>query len=342
MIWLLHGKDPYRVRATFRRIRKELAAGDEQALAANTSTLDGRTVTPDVLLAQASAVPFLADRRLVVVEGLLRALGEGRGRRKKGADDPLDAWRSAAPTLANSAVVPESNAIVLLEGELDTKNAAFTIFAPIARVIDHPLLSQGELAQWISEEAVARRVDLAPRAIAALAQLIGPDLWALDNELEKLAAWSAGETVEPQAVADMVSAAREAKIWDMTDAIVEGKTSAALESMRRLLDDGQPPPVLLTMIVRQFRQLVIIKDMRERRARNDEMQRASGVPAFRLSAVGALASRFSWTVLREAYAVLVESDLAVKRGLQDDQTALQLAVERLCALAPARSAARAR
>jgi DNA polymerase III delta subunit len=92
--------------------------------------------------------------------------------------------------------------------------------------------------------------------------------------------------------------------------------------------------MLAFMIVREFRQMVLVKDLRERRLRQDEVLRLSGVNKFRLNAVGANASRYPWTTLRAAYARLLEGDLNVKRGLQDDESSLQLLVHELCALAP--------
>ena len=88
------------------------------------------------------------------------------------------------------------------------------------------------------------------------------------------------------------------------------------------------------MVTRQFRQLALVKDMRERGVRPDEVARTSGVPPFRLSALGAVASRMSWESVREAYRLILEADLSVKRGLSDDDAALQLLVHELCRMAP--------
>ena len=74
--------------------------------------------------------------------------------------------------------------------------------------------------------------------------------------------------------------------------------------------------------------------MRDRRAPQDEVAKASGVPAFKVAEVSALASRYSWPMVRAAYDRLIAADLSVKRGLQDDASALQLLVHELCAAAP--------
>jgi len=335
VIYLYFGKDSYRVHRAVHELRDGLRAADDM-LESNTTTLDGREIAPQDLLAHATAVPFLASNRLVIVEGLLRALGEVKGgRRKKArADDPLAAWRDAIATLGDKRAVPDTTTLVFVEGELRKDNAAFSIVAPVAKTVEFAELGRDELAPWIDAEAKRRGVNLAPRAVAALAQSIGADLWTLSNELEKLAAYAAGEVVEQETVADLVSAAREARVWDLTDAIVAGDERKALRAVTRLLAEGEPATRLAFMVVRQFRQIVLVKDMRERRVRQDEVARQSGVPSFRINAVGALASRYAWPSLHEAYARLLEADLSVKRGLADDESSLQLLVHELCRPAP--------
>jgi DNA polymerase-3 subunit delta len=343
VIYLLYGADTYRARQTFRRIRDELAAESGDMLASNTTTLDGRSLTPGELLAHATAMPFLAPARLVVVERLLATIGEiraGRRSKKTAADDPLEPGRRAAATLSDPASMPETTTLVFMEEQIERTNSAFPIFAPIARTIEHAPLSKEDLPAWIDDRAREKGVKLAPRAMASLTQLVGPELWTIENELDKLAAYAQGETVEPETVALLVSAAQEGRIWDLTDAIEAGDERKALRAMRLLLGEGEASQRILVMIVRQFRQLTLVKDLRERGVRPDEVARASGVPNFRLGAVGAIASRFAWPALRAAYGRILEADLSVKRGLMDDGSALQLLVHDLCAMAPAGAARR--
>jgi DNA polymerase III subunit delta len=336
VIHLFHGKDDYRVRQAVREVRDHLRAADDM-LESNTTALEGRGLTPGELLAHATAMPFLASSRLVVVEGLLAALAEVRGGRrtkKNAADDPLEPWRRAAATLADPANMPDTTTLVFVEGDLKKTNAAFSIFAPIARTVEYATLAKDELPSWIEARARAKDVKLAPRAMASLAQLVGPDLWALDNELDKLAAYSDGAVVEPETVAEIVSHAQETRIWDLTDGIVAGEERKALSAMRGLLAEREAATYLTFMVTRQFRQLALVKDMRERGARADDVARTAGVPPFRLAAVGAIASRMSWADLRAAYARILDADLSVKRGLADDESALQLLIHELCAMAP--------
>ena len=342
MIHLIHGKDRYLARRALREIRDQL--GDDEMLETNMAVLDGSTVTPGELLANAQAVPFLAPARLVIVEGLLQHIGGGRrGRRsakkKADADDPLAPWEDLAAQLNDPSTLPPTTTLVFLEGELAKTNPAFTLFAPIARTRDCQPLDASQLRDWMQQAADARGLNIEPRALTAIAQLRAGDLWAVENEFDKLAAYAGGRPVDERMVDDVVSSAQEARIWDLTDAVVAGNEPKALAALGALLQDGQAPQLLLFMLVRQYRQIAVVKDMRDRGARQDDIARAAGIPGFRVNAVTGLASRFGWPAVRHAYAVLLEADLSVKRGLRDDEAALQLAVHELCALARPRGPA---
>jgi DNA polymerase-3 subunit delta len=345
VIYLYHGKDDYRVHGAVRELRERLAAGDDGVtgmLESNTTVLDGRTVTPQELLGHATAVPFLASNRLVMVEGLLKALGEvkrGRGKKAK-EDDPLAPWRDAFATLGDKAAVPETTTLVFVGGELSEKNPLFALVAPFSRTVQFDELKPAELPTWISTEAKRLGVNLDGRAVAALAQLVGPDLWTLTNELEKLAAYAEGGAVDHEMIEAVVSSAREAKMWDMTDAVLAGDDRQALAAMQRLRQDGEPTQVLFAVLVTQYRQMAVVKDLRDRRVAENEVFRRTGMKNFRLDKVTALANRYSWPVLREAYARLLDADLNVKRGLQDAEASLQLLIHELCALSPRAAAPR--
>ncbi|HEX5479614.1 MAG TPA: DNA polymerase III subunit delta [Dehalococcoidia bacterium] len=334
MIHLIYGKDRYRVLHALRELRATLAQSDDM-IETNTTVLDGASVTPAELLAHAQAVPFLASSRLVIVEGLLGHLGgakRGRRSKKAAADDPLAPWQAVADQLADPSQVPETTTLIFVEGAL-ASNAALSIFAPIARVLQRDALEPAELSAWIAGAAEARGLKLSPRTSASIAQLTGGDLWTIENELDKLAAFAGQQSVDEAMIAAVVSSAQEARLWDLTDAIVAGDERKALGAMSALLDEGQAATLLLFMLVRQYRQLAVIKDLRERRASEAEMLREVSNSRGRLNAITAKAARYGWPQIRAAYAALLDADLSVKRGLRDDEAALQLAVHELTALA---------
>ncbi len=336
MIHLFHGKDDYQIRGALRALRDGLRQSDDM-LDSNTTVLDGKTVTPLELLAHATAVPFLSANRLVIVEGLLgnlSAIKGGRRKKKSDGDDPLAPWANAAEQLSDKATMPETTTLVFIEGELAKTNVAFPIFAPIAQTKEFGALAGAELTRWLHEAVKSEKVKIDERAEKALMTALAPDLWALKNALAMLGAYANGETIDEAMVREMVTANDDTKFWTLTDAVVAGNERKALNALQHMLTDGAAPTMLSSLLVRQYRQLAIVKDLRDRRASQDGIARAAGVPSFKVADVSALASRYSWPMVRAAYGRLLDADLSVKRGLQDDGSALQLLVHELCAMAP--------
>lgn len=292
-------------------------------------------MTPLELMHHATALPFLAPSRLVIVEGLLAAMGGSRGGRgrKKAADDPLEPWRQVAEDLGRDDALPDTTTVILIEGELGRDNAAFTLFAPVAQTTEYQPIKDKEVAGWVRKELEGRDLKLSERAIAVLVEAVGPDLWALYNELDKIETYANGEPVDEATVSMIVAQARETKLWDMTDAVLAGNERKAVEVLGKLLFEGEAAPFLASMVARQYRQIAIVKDLRDKRATEGEISRAAGIPGWKVKQFASAASRYSWPDLRRAYTLLVEADLSVKRGLQDDESALQLLIHELSTLA---------
>src|SRR5215475_1910245 len=67
--YVFHGDDDFRIEEEVRRIRDRMSESPNGEL--NTSEFDGTTVNVSEVVSAATAYPFLADRRLVVVKDLL-------------------------------------------------------------------------------------------------------------------------------------------------------------------------------------------------------------------------------------------------------------------------------
>ena len=69
MLYLLYGLDEFSLKEALKEIKKEL--GDVSLLETNTNILDGQKISPGEMNMVVGAAPFLAEKRLVIVNGLL-------------------------------------------------------------------------------------------------------------------------------------------------------------------------------------------------------------------------------------------------------------------------------
>ena len=81
MFYVFHGDDDFSRGEELARLASRM--GDPQMADLNTTRLEGQTVAWDELLYHCSTIPFMAERRLVIVTGLLTRLTQ----RNKSAED---------------------------------------------------------------------------------------------------------------------------------------------------------------------------------------------------------------------------------------------------------------
>ncbi len=187
-------------------------------------------------------------------------------------------------------------------------------------------LEKGELAGWIRDRAELYGANLEPRATAAMAELIGGDLWTIDSELRKLATYAGGGAVSEDIVRDLVSQVREANAFALADAIVEGRAEDAIKLFQQRLADGDAPLRLLALIARQYRLLIQAKELQTQNVKPPEIGKRLGLHNFVAQRVLRQAPPYSIEELRAAYARLLEADLSIKRGIYSDETALELLI----------------
>ena len=345
MIYVFCGPDSFTLHETLAELKAEL--NSDGMLATNTATFEGNQVRPDELLAVCGTVPFLGAHRLVLVEGLLARFEAPRGRRRAGASQnaepgrqaDLGPWRDLPAALEG---LPPSSILVFVDGDVSEKNPLLRLLSPPAEVRRFPRLGQRDLPGWIQARAQREGVDISPTAVRLLADLVGNDLWTLWQELKKLALYAGGRRVEDEDVRALTVAARESSVFTLVDAVVEGRPDQALRLLEQLLDQGAAAPYVLAIITRQYRNLLLTKEMlRERRPRAEIGERLDITSGFALGKVLEQAGRCPPARLETSYHRLLEADASIKSGVYREELALEVLVQDLARMAATPSPRRA-
>lgn len=286
----------------------------------NTVQLDGRSVTLDELRRACETVPFLAERRLVVVTGLLTRLARGKER---------GFLEGVLRLLQN---LPETTRLIFVEdGDLPDDHPVLKLAAEkkgegFFRRFEPP--SPEALPRWVQQRTRYHGGEIAREAAVRLAQMIGPDdLRLLDQEIAKLVTYAGSEkAITTDDVAQLVPYVQQAVVFDLVDALGhrEGRQAAVL--LHRLLDAGENPLGILAMVVRQFRLIILAKDLAGRGENAASIARLLGVAPFIAQKVLAQSANFTMAQLERVYRYLLDLDLAIKSGELTPETALDLLV----------------
>ncbi len=349
MIYLLLNCDEYL--AAQRIAEWKAALGDAEMADLNTNVLEGERTSAADLLAQANMMPFLTVRRLLLVNGYLDQLDK----RMSASKSPESAaYAEAVHLLAEVPHVPDTCDLVFVDKSVDKRRHLWKGFSlpekdgqPARKVAGLEALIKARqisavavetpdaktLPAWIQAQTKARKIAIEGRAVQMLADFVGPNLRQLDNELEKLATYAGKRAITPDDVKLMVSDASEALIWDLTDALSQRNARNAIQSLYELRRGDANPFYLLTMIARQYRVMIKVKEaMRPGKGgqSSSEYDVAGRIGEKPYSAKKAMAQagKYSLPELDGIMNRLLEADYAMKTGT-DAETEIDLLIAEL-------------
>lgn len=328
MLYVLYGEDDFSLYQSLEGIKRGI--GDQATLEANTTVFEGQRLTLEQIKTACEAAPFLAERRLVIVNGLLeRFAARGKsGRKKAGKATKQDDCKSFAEF---GSQIPDSTILVLIDGKIKKDNPLLRELSGKAEVKVFYLLRGEGLRQWIQRRVKESGGSISPQAVDLLARFVGSNLWIMAKEIDKLNIYASGRLIEEEDVRQLVSYAQEADVFTMVDAILEFKGGLAEQRLRQLLQQGAAPAYLLVMLSRQVQLLVRARELREQRKSRAEIQdRLNLNMEFVLNKTLEQAGRHSMERLKGVYHRLLETDLSIKTGKYVPELALNILVAELC------------
>ena len=330
MFYIYHGEDSFTRAAALRELRAKL--GDPQFADLNTTILEGKSLSFSELRHHTDAIPFLSDKRLVLVEGLLSRLDPRRKQTDEGEEEGEEESNPAlkaqlieylpnlSPTTELVFVETKSlakNNPILKLAEKEKKKAQVKHFVPP---------SDDALPDWVIDQVEKKggRIDFS--AANDLALFVGSDLQALDNEIEKLTLYRNGEPIRRDDVRLLVAPAREQSIFDLVDAMGQRKTTRALELLHEQRQHNANEFYLLTMITRQYRLLLEVGDLAARGMTADAIQKQLHLHPFVTRKVLEQSRNYSVEQLEGILNKLLDTDLNLKTSRLEPTLALDMLV----------------
>ena len=326
MHYLLAGPDDYSLKVKLTAIKHSL--GDFAMLSMATTSFEGAKLSPTEFRLNVQATPFLAPARLVIVNGLLDRFqthaDADTGSKKKPKAEDADEFTG----IIRSA--PPFTTVVLTEKTLNRANPLFKSITDVVETHEFPLFDKPRLKEWIGRRVMDAGGQITPGAINLLVQYVGADLWSVATEIDKLTLYAADRQITEVDIKALVSSAQESSIFNLVDAIFERRLKGATEALESLKSGGFSAGYVLSMLARQLRLMIQLKDLKSRGEKDIEIRRRLNLSAdFVWRKTQDQAACFSIERFKEIYGKLLETDISIKSGQLDESTAIDLLVAEL-------------
>ncbi|KPJ57577.1 hypothetical protein AMJ49_00445 [Parcubacteria bacterium DG_74_2] len=213
------------------------------------------------------------------------------------------------------------NIILFYEKEV-SKGKFLSILKENAKWQNFTRLEEEKLKKWVKKRIKILGGEIANDALNKLIEFVGNNLWQMENEIKKLISYTGREEIALKDIRLLVKPKIETDIFKTIDAIAQKNKKKALNLIHKHLEKGESPFYLLSMINFQFRSIILIKDLIQRRRPLKE----AGLHPYVVKKTFFQAKNFSFHELKKIYQKIFKIDLDVKSGRLKPETALDLLI----------------
>ncbi len=302
-VYLLYGEERYLVQMYKNQLKKAIIGEDT----INFNSYSGKEISIQEVEDTIMTLPFFADRRLILLEdtGLFKSGDEY--------------WSDLVKN------IPDSCHILFVEQEVDKRSRMYKAVKECGYCVEmaHPSIQQR--TQWVLKGFGRYGLKITQAALDSFLEKTGDDMENIRNEMEKLASFCMGkEGITKEDVDFVCTEQTENRIFEMTQAIAEGKTQHALELYYDLLALKESEMRILFLIARQMNQLLCVKEMEAGHQSHEQIAAALKVRTFVVNKLRGQARHFTIKQLTECVEKCVELEESVKRGNMNGRIAVEM------------------
>ncbi len=228
-VYLLHGEEEFNKESKIQKLIETALDASERDF--NLDVRYAGDLNAEVLDSVLNTPPLLANRRVVVIRDVTAM--------KKGARQILERYL-ASPAQDLLLILVESGPLAKSEKTLPT----------MCSVVEFPRLARKDLEKWVEQYAGSGGTGgarITQEAAKLLLDVVGDDMGELASELDKLASYSANNTIDVSAVEDLVGVRHGETVGDLLDAIAFRDLNRALSLLGHVLSQSRTTGVSLVL-----------------------------------------------------------------------------------------------
>lgn len=257
-------------------------------------------IGPEGIINKASSVPFIAQRRLIVLRRTESFTGDQLDRFLPYLDEPSS-----------------STCLIFISSRTNFNTKFYKKFRSQGLAVLFDELKGKQIVPWIRRTASEDlEMTLDGEACAYLHAVVGNRPRELYSELEKLHL-RYGKTVSLDQVKEAVTHSRVYTVFELMDAVSIKDCGSSLRILKRYLEEEDPrdaPLGLISMLNRQVRLLWQTKAVLLKRGATQEVQKKTGLSGFPVKKLMEQAPRWTEEELGSALVRLHWSDDRLKSG----------------------------
>lgn len=269
-------------------------------------------------LAAAEQLPMMGDKRVVRVTDVFVSTNTQVNNLKEAGEQALSAY------LSNPS---ESTVLIFVADEIDKRLKMSKLLIENSTAVEFARLTEPELHQFARDKIRELDVTADDRTINQIVGLVGDDLRKLVIEIDKLAvAAHPDKVITFELVEQLVPSLRELSNFELTDHLLANRKTRALQVLKKILDDGAEPLMLLGLIGSNFHRLLLAKELMNEGMPRNEVVRNLRLPYSKQEPFLATARRTDREKFAKILTRIAETDLAIKTSMGTPRLQIEMLV----------------
>lgn len=312
-IYLLYGTNSYFIQLGVELLLKRFV--DVSTDAFNFQTFYGHETPSQEIIDTCQTLPFLSQNRIILLK-----------------------YFDAFPSAEQDRFVPyfkdpcPSTHLIITAEKIDLRKKVCQELLSHGMVIQCAPLYDSQLPSWIRYIAKTMGMELSDLVMRELQTQYGNNLLRLKSELEKISLYYGDERNirDIEAVRMVSGVEKDHSVFDLIGKITQKDLEGAIRILKKILENGEHPLMILTMLVRQYRLIWRSKELQATKTPSEEILKKLGVHPY-----------FGHTLLREAklhpkeqlnsaFMIFKKADMGLKENYNNPWLILEHLIFQLC------------
>lgn len=295
-LYLLTGEESFLVEENLKSLIQ--AAVPEELREFNLDIFSAANFNAGQVIDAVGMLPMMADRRVIV----LKDVGDLKAKDLESLAPLLDRSDSASTSI-----------MIMTAVKADMRLKFFKRVSDLGAVVKFDRPFENQMGKWVEYFADRQGKQIDPDATALLVEYVGTSLSEMDLEVQKLARFAGDRArISISDVQSVSTRVRVASVFALTEAIGTNNREAAFVYLAQLLDQGESPVGILSLITRHIRILKFVKEAQAENLTASQMSGRVGVPPFFLKDYTLQTRLWSQDKIARAFDLCLMTDRALK------------------------------
>lgn len=313
-LYLFYGREDFLIEESIKLVvRNALEAGVEGF---NLDVLYGGETDARTVISIALSFPMMSERRVVVLKETEKLL------RPKAERELLTSYiAKPSPTTC----------LILVATDADLRENPYAAINRTGVVVKCQPLFDSDVPTWIARRIRELGKEITPEACRMIHAYVGNSLRNIENEIQKLFIYvGAKQRIDEDDITSVVGASKLFNIFELTKAVGDKNLKCAFEIMARMLQAGESPIMMITMLTRHFSalwKLTVLKP--KQKSANDDIAALVQIPRRLVPEYLAQVDNYPASKIEKCFQYLVEADETLKTTATDPKVVMSLLIHKL-------------